>query len=251
MNEVYRKVLLTLVQLVILFIFVTTLVQQGWITYIKTPDSPPQPCILSTKQPLTTYSGQISDQELITFTNPDTYSGPVVQGWEPGKARNITSYLRPNDATVLIEPQDPNDNFWCQHTKIIIFQHTRPGSFSNRRDNRRTWINFIQDNEIFKVFYVVGRASGENALKTEAKILEESKIYHDILQLDFIDHANNNTLKTLLTLKYILGIKWDKSYPDYVMKADDDVYINLPLLQSILFSGNFMNLVFCILRSIY
>jgi hypothetical protein len=56
--------------------------------------------------------------------------------------------------------------------------------------------------------------------------------------VDYIEHANNNTLKTLLALKYIFSVDWNGHYPEYVMKSDDDVYINIPLLSKILFDSN-------------
>jgi hypothetical protein len=57
-------------------------------------------------------------------------------------------------------------------------------------------------------------------------------------QIDYIEHANNNTLKTVLALKYIFSVNWDGHYPEFVMKSDDDVYINIPLLSKLLFDSN-------------
>jgi hypothetical protein len=34
--------------------------------------------------------------------------------------------------------------------------------------------------------------------------------------VDYIEHANNNTLKTLLALKYIFSVDWNGHYPEYV-----------------------------------
>lgn len=243
MKNIFGKILIVLVQLVIVSLLLTTIVQQGWKYDIRESNASvdADPCVLDESRSVPLYMGQINDLEILTFSNPESYSGPVVQGWEPERARNISLYLKPNKSTVLLEPVGPDDDFWCYRTKLIIFQHTRPGSFSNRRDNRRTWINYIQENRMAKVFYVVGRASGDKASQIEAKLVQESQVYNDILQLDFIDHANNNTLKTLLTFKYLLSINWPNSFPEYVMKADDDIYINLPLLQSILFTGTNFN----------
>ena len=54
-------------------------------------------------------------------------------------------------------------------------------------------------------------------------------------QVDYIEHANNNTLKTVLALKYVFSLDWDGHYPEFVMKTDDDIYLNVPLLSQILF----------------
>ena len=42
--------------------------------------------------------------------------------------------------------------------------------------------------------------------------------------------------KTLQAFKYLLNINWEDKFPEYVMKTDDDVYVNLPFLSSILFN---------------
>ncbi|NXY85343.1 B3GT2 galactosyltransferase, partial [Alcedo cyanopectus] len=56
---------------------------------------------------------------------------------------------------------------------------------------------------------------------------EESGAHHDILQQDFLDTYNNLTLKTLMGLEWVA-----KHCPgaSYVLKADSDVFLNLPYL---------------------
>ena len=43
-------------------------------------------------------------------------------------------------------------------------------------------------------------------------------------------------MQTLQAFKYLLNIDWKENFPEYVMKTDDDVYLNLPFLSSILFN---------------
>ena len=38
----------------------------------------------------------------LTYDNPATYQGPIVEGWPPGKKRNLESYLR---LPFLIQPK--------------------------------------------------------------------------------------------------------------------------------------------------
>ncbi|NXF86474.1 B3GT5 galactosyltransferase, partial [Eubucco bourcierii] len=62
-----------------------------------------------------------------------------------------------------------------------------------------------------------------------APLAEESAAHRDLLQQDFLDTYNNLTLKTLM------GLEWlSRHCPDaaYVMKADTDVFLNLPYLVS-------------------
>jgi hypothetical protein len=39
--------------------------------------------------PTTGYSGSIDNKVVYQFEDPKTYSGPVVQGWEPGKFKQF------------------------------------------------------------------------------------------------------------------------------------------------------------------
>ena len=66
----------------------------------------------------------------------------------------------------------------------------------------------------------------------------ESSAHCDIVVMDFIDHYNNLTLKTLSALKLALGSggvvagndhngRGDRG-PDYLMLLDDDTYVNIP-----------------------
>ena len=61
------------------------------------------------------------------------------------------------------------------------------------------------------------------------------QLYTNTYKVDYIEHANNNTLKTVLALKYVFSLDWDGHYPEFVMKTDDDIYLNVPLLSQILF----------------
>lgn len=60
---------------------------------------------------------------------------------------------------------------------------------------------------------------------------EEGRTYRDIIQEDFLDTYFNLTLKSILALKWVTqhctGL-------EYFMKADDDVFINVPKLMSYL-----------------
>ena len=62
-------------------------------------------------------------------------------------------------------------------------------------------------------------------------VLEEHAKFDDILQADMVDHYNNLTLKSVFTLKFFLNdSNFDSPPPFYVMKIDNDAYLNLPKL---------------------
>ena len=201
--------------------------------------SEPKACELNKKPVTVKYDGPINKDQLITFSDPTQYQGPIVKGWGPNVSREVSLYVRPTENTVLLEPKNlGGDSNWCSTTKLLIFQHSRPEAFANRLDNRRTWMNYMREQNHIKAIFVVGIPSGEKSAEIQERIESEHDLYGDILQVDYIEHANNNTLKTLNAFKYILNLDWNKNFPEFVMKTDDDVYLNLPMLGQILFPEN-------------
>ena len=112
----------------------------------------------------------------------------------------------------------------------FIYIYSAPGNDKNRDLIRHTWGR----RDIFK--NVTGRiafilAAVRNA-SLQTKIIQENKIYGDIVQSDYIDAYIN------LTFKGISAIKWLSTYclnSKFYIKADDDVLVNvfslLPSLQ--------------------
>lgn len=71
-----------------------------------------------------------------------------------------------------------------------------------------------------KTLFLVGLSAG---IFIQPQIEEESRTFHDIIQLDFVDSYKNLCLKTLSILHwsmhYCPSAKW-------ILKSDDDVFIN-------------------------
>ena len=53
-------------------------------------------------------------------------------------------------------------------------------------------------------------------------------VYKDILRLDYQDTYENLTNKTVLTLRWIA----EKCEPKYVLKTDDDCFVNILVLST-------------------
>lgn len=68
------------------------------------------------------------------------------------------------------------------------------------------------------------------------KIEEESEEYKDVIQENFIDTYNNLTLKSLMLLKLVKNEC--RSTVSFVMKTDDDMYLNLVVLVKTLIANN-------------
>ncbi|XP_054663907.1 beta-1,3-galactosyltransferase 2-like isoform X2 [Grus americana] len=110
---------------------------------------------------------------------------------------------------------------------LVLLVVTEPGDMAGRNVIRQTWGNesSVPGVAILRLFLLgVHPVFGQ---ELRAVLEEESLLYHDLLQQDFLDTYNNLTLKTLM------GMEWvSKHCPNasYVMKADRDVFLNLGYL---------------------
>jgi hypothetical protein len=89
----------------------------------------------------------------------------------------------------------------------------------------------MQEMPWIKTVFVVGTPTNNYE---QAKLEHEQQLYCDILQVDIVDHPYNETLKTMHFIKYVTNLQWVNP-PEFIMKTDDDIYLNLPLLSSIIF----------------
>jgi len=212
---------------------------------------------------------------LLTFDDPDTYQGPVVEGWPPGKNRSLPLYLRPTEDTFLMRPQNI-----VQSCKLLVIVHCRPNAFEGRRGVRSTFGQYVKRDLAGDtvIIFLIGKHNGMTRFE-QTKLRQEQNTFGDILQVsssidscyvfeitlfpsfqaDMIDHYNNLTLKTLFTLKYFLNtsnfetgsdddglMAANETYsaaPQYLVKIDDDSYLNLPLLWKSLEQNNISQLL--------
>lgn len=86
-----------------------------------------------------------------------------------------------------------------------------------------------------QVIFLVGRPQSNGA--QQQLVVEESNAFGDVLQEDFVDTYNNLTLKSLMLLKWISRFNWDADRVKYVMKCDDDTFLNVPNLMHVLLGG--------------
>lgn len=113
---------------------------------------------------------------------------------------------------------------------ILIFSQQQ--NEDRRNAIRKTWISFtIQNTANVRYVFLLGEASS-NEMHTS--IVNESETYKDIIQEDFNDTYAN------LTYKSIMGFKWIVIYcanAKYVLKTDDDMFINIPNILHFLYSN--------------
>ncbi len=119
-------------------------------------------------------------------------------------------------------------------TDTVVLIHSHHTHRDRRRAIRDTWGGAVQKNtwpnatvtNKVKVGFLFGiRPQGTRGL--DLALTTEYNIHRDIIQGSFIESYRN------LTLKSLLGLKWVVTYcphVKYVIKCDDDMFINFPLL---------------------
>ncbi|CAL4096316.1 unnamed protein product, partial [Meganyctiphanes norvegica] len=109
--------------------------------------------------------------------------------------------------------------------KVLVLITTAPDHEKHRTAIRQTWGHWNLRKDVVMAF-MVGRTSNAN---TQNLIDRENEQYSDIIQANFIDHYSNLTLKT------VSMFEWVKTYcseSHFVLKTDDDMFINMPYLLS-------------------
>ncbi|KAF7991794.1 hypothetical protein HCN44_010595 [Aphidius gifuensis] len=150
------------------------------------------------------------------------YKTEIENAWPSDKPRNLTYFIRPHENTTIIRPID------CCNSSTTFLNIIVPSGLDQKDRRvaiRQTWGSKkrINDKEIV-VNFLVGQTNN-NTLTNLLK--QESDKYGDIIQEPFIDSYYNLTIKVGMMLKWIKN-----NYPDtrYILKADDDVYIDIPNL---------------------
>lgn len=123
----------------------------------------------------------------------------------------------------------------CNHTGPLLWAGmvlSAPGHFYHRRQIRSTWANHRQ------VVFLLGKANATIQLLIE----NEAREFGDIVQGNFIDSYRN------MTYKHVMGLLWAKKHcssASFILKTDDDVFVNTAYLDSYLPSLPDQRLIFC------
>ena len=107
---------------------------------------------------------------------------------------------------------------------LVILVHSHVLNAARRDAIRETWGRITRDYDTphhVNIFFLLGLPEDNQDI---ALIDKEARLYRDILQWHFIDNYKN------LSVKSLLGLRWVTEYcrsAKFVMKADDDVYLNV------------------------
>lgn len=106
--------------------------------------------------------------------------------------------------------------------KVIILIATVHGNTEKRKAIRETWLSLYKGNTGRVRYAFLLGMTADKALQVALET--ESATHRDILQEDFVDTYNNLTLKTMMALQWA-STSCQKA--EFVMKTDDDMYVNL------------------------
>ncbi|KAL3885846.1 hypothetical protein ACJMK2_025878 [Sinanodonta woodiana] len=116
-----------------------------------------------------------------------------------------------------------------QEIDLIIFIFTTHQHQQERNAIRQTWLNCTNINKAnIRYSFLLGEVSDENIRKL---VEDENKIHNDIIKEDFVDTYQNLTYKTIMAFKYAIT---KCSHAKFVLKTDDDVWVNIPGLLKVL-----------------
>lgn len=118
----------------------------------------------------------------------------------------------------LMKPKNVCD----QNKRLLIFVHSRVGNFGARNAIRSTW-GSLQSQLNYRLVFLIGLQQPASE-SIEQLLSDEQRLNDDLVRGNFIDRYRN------LTLKHVMGYKYALHYcstTDFVMKADDDAFINI------------------------
>ncbi|CAC5401597.1 unnamed protein product [Mytilus coruscus] len=120
-----------------------------------------------------------------------------------------------------------NQHLKCKEKNVflLVFVHMAPGNSAGRNLIRSTFGTvFSFHNKRIEYVFVLGKT--EN-VTLQQEIEHESERYMDIIQGNFIDSYRN------LTYKLVFSLFWVNNFcknAKFVIKMDDDIIINIPLV---------------------
>ncbi|XP_042238938.1 beta-1,3-galactosyltransferase 1-like isoform X2 [Homarus americanus] len=180
---------------------------------------------------------------------------PPPFAWPSNATRDLTIYIKPNRPTVLLQPSN-----FCSQPPFLLFvvpsaiNDTKQretiritwGQWTNHAVSRKLYVEekslrknngnkihrpYISDMKVTtpmesKLVFLLGMARGGNPISNAVQ--EESRIYGDIVVEEFVDSYTNLTLKSVFMLKWVHN---NCPGAKFVMKVDDDIFLNVPNLQ--------------------
>lgn len=157
-------------------------------------------------------------EELLSLSLPSLLPAPA----SPGPPLALPGYLIANEGVCRVPGAAPF---------LLILVCSALENLNQRNAIRESWggLRQARGRRVQTLFLLGEPNSADPQAVSQKKLEEESSAHGDILQATFLDTYRNLTLKTLS------GLNWaDKHCPtaQYILKTDDDVFVNVPELVS-------------------
>lgn len=156
-------------------------------------------------------------------------TGPCPDNDSTAEERDSSAYVPyPHHYSLIID--EPNR---CQQGApfLVLMVPVAPSDRTSRNVIRRTWgrLPAARGQGLQQYFLLGSTSDGTQTLQQQ--IMEESRLYHDIIQSDFVDSYQNLTLKTILMFEWLSSHCPSSAY---AMKVDSDIFLNVPNLVELL-----------------
>lgn len=178
--------------------------------------------------------------------------GDLAFVWPSNQTRSTRLLVRPDQVTTLIQPQVCSQGTDLPYLLVIVCSGVN--NTAARNAIRGSWARDEATLKNVRVVFLLGHLQNDTQ---QENILEESLQHGDIIQEGFLDTYANLTVKSLMLLKWFsqncdtsssssssssLSSSKARSV-EYVMKTDDDMYINLPKLYELVRANKKPNLL--------
>ncbi|KAJ2939279.1 hypothetical protein O0L34_g13375 [Tuta absoluta] len=149
---------------------------------------------------------------------------PIVPGFDMNKdieqTDNIEDFDYDYDTNIMKIPPKGYEEDSPDLSKVLTL-------LKQSKDFEKLKDDLINEDPEFKLVFLLGMPQKENST-VQKKIEDEKETHNDIIQEGFIDSYNNLTLKSIMMLKWVTK-KCNESVR-YILKTDDDTYVNMPNL---------------------
>ncbi|CAK9805185.1 Beta-1,3-galactosyltransferase 1 [Anthophora quadrimaculata] len=176
-------------------------------------------------------SQTLSSVNMSIATSKQTYEKPFSRVEKPAnESKEVSALVNGYSARAIYEAghsvpiPEKCPNFGKEMDLIIIVM-SAPTHLEARMAIRQTWGHFGQRSDI-SILFMLGATADS---KVEAILRKEQKTYNDVIRGKFLDSYSNLTLKTISTLEWVDNYC---SKVKFLLKTDDDMFINVPRLQA-------------------
>ena len=152
---------------------------------------------------------------IMKIASPSGSSSPILNG---DSARAIYQ----SGHSVSVSERCP---YFGKDMDLVIIIMSAPTHFEARTAIRQTWGHYGQRKDI-SILFILGSTSN---VKIEKILQREEDMYGDMIRGNFVDSYSNLTLKTISILEWV---DLYCSEVHFILKTDDDMFINVPRLLS-------------------